>query len=124
MKNKIKIPAWVALEADVLICNKLNNTEKVLYAFISALSNNSDKKCFATNKYLSLVLNISEREVQYCLSKLKELNLIEINLKECNKRTITTTVNAFLEYRKEKTKELREVEREILEYDWLTDFEN
>lgn len=119
MKNKIKIPTWVALEADVLICNKLNNTEKVLYAFISALSNNSDKECFATNKYFSLVLGIGEREVQYCLSKLKELNLIKIDLKECNKRTITTTVNAFLEYRREKTQELKEVDREILEFDWL-----
>ena len=121
MKNKIKIPAWVALEADVLICNKINNTEKVLYAFISALSNNSDKQCFATNKYFSIVLGIGEREVQYCLSKLKKLNLIRIELKENSKRTITTTVNAFLEYRKEKTEELKEINNEILEYDWLNE---
>ena len=121
MENKIKIPAWVALEADILICDKLNNTEKVLYAFISALSNNEDKQCIAHNKYFSIVLGISEREVQYCLSKLKELNLIRIDLKDNSKRTITTTVNAFLEYRKEKIKSLKEVNKNILEFDWLNE---
>lgn len=121
MSNKIKMPAWVALEADVLLCNKLNNTEKVLYAFISALSNNAQKKCFATNKYLSIVLGISEREIQYCLVKLKQLKLINTEIDNNNKRSITTTVNAFLEYRKAKIRDLNTKSKELMDYDWLNE---
>lgn len=114
--NKIKVPVWVAIEGDVLISSDLTSTEKILYALISALSNNEHKKCFATNKYLGAVLNISSRDIQFCLKKLCELKLVEIKT-ENNKRSLTTTVNAFISYRHKKIF----TNHEILDYDWLND---
>ena len=123
MQNeKIKIPAWVALEADVLVCKKLTNTEKVLYAIIAALSNNSKKKCFANNSYFAKMLNIKNREVQYCLKKLYKLKFIDIKYDDNNnRRSITTVVNSFLEYRKEKLQLKFNEYQDILEYDWLNE---
>lgn len=119
--ENMRVPIWVSIEADVLVCKNLTSTEKVLYALISALSNNDKKKCFATNKYLGLVLDIDIRNVQYCLKKLKELKLIEVQF--CNnKRTITTTVNSFINYRQKKVKGLER--NPIIDYDWLNDSED
>lgn len=116
--NNIRVPVWVSIEADILVSNDLTSTEKVLYALISALSNNDKKKCFATNKYLGSVLDIKERNVQYCLKKLKDLKLIDIHF-ENNKRTITTTVNSFIDYRHKK---VHNSEKNIIfDYDWLND---
>ena len=120
IQEKIKIPVWVALEADVLVCKNLSSTEKVLYGIIAALSNNSQKKCFATNKYFSKILDITPRDVQYCLSELKRLKFIEIEV-ENNKRSITTVVNSFLEYRQNKLRTNHQEYLEVLEYDWLND---
>lgn len=114
--NNIKVPIWVCIEADILVSNVLTSTEKVLYALISALSNNDHKKCFATNKYLGSVLDINERNVQYCLKKLKDLKLIDIHL-DNNKRTITTTVNSFIDYRQKKVHSSEK--NPILNYNWL-----
>ena len=116
--NNVDVPAWVCIEADVLVSNALTSTEKVLYALISALSNNEKKKCFATNKYLGSVLDIKERNVQYCLKKLRDLKLIEFQFKN-NRRFITTTVNSFIDYRQKK---VHSSERNpIIDYDWLND---
>ena len=118
--EKLKIPVWVALEADVLVCKKLSSTEKVLYGIIAALSNNSQKKCFATNNYFAKILNITPRDVQYCLKKLKRLKFINIEI-QSNRRIITTVVNSFLEYRKEKLQLKFSEYQDILEYDWLNE---
>lgn len=118
--ERIKIPVWVALEADVLVCKKLSSTEKVLYGIIAALSNNSQKKCFATNNYFARILNITSRDVQYCLRKLKKLKFIDIEI-ENNRRSITTVVNSFLEYRQNKLKLKHQEYQDVLDYDWLND---
>ena len=116
--NNVDVPAWVCIEADVLVSNALTSTEKVLYALISALSNNEKKKCFATNKYLGSVLDIKERNVQYCLKKLRDLKLIEFQF-ENNRRFITTTVNSFIDYRQKKVNNSEN--NPIINYDWLND---
>lgn len=118
--EKIKIPVWVALEADVLVCKNLSSTEKVLYGIIAALSNNSQKKCFANNSYFAKILNIQKREVQYCLKKLYKLKFIDIKYDE-DKRCITTVINSFLEYRQNKLKIKYQEYQDVLEYDWLNE---
>lgn len=121
MQNeKIKIPVWVALEADVLVCKNLSSTEKVLYGIIAALSNNPQKKCFANNNYFAKILNIQKREVQYCLKKLYKLKFIDIKYDD-DKRSITTVVNSFLEYRQNKLKLKHQEYLDFADYDWLNE---
>lgn len=124
MKNeniKSQLPTWIALEADVIICKNLNSTDKVLYALICALSNNSEKRCSSHNNYFSKVLGITTRQVQRSLMKLKENNLIKIEIENGFRRYITTSINAYLKYRQAKTKLMSELNKEINSYDWLND---
>lgn len=125
MKNdNIKLPAWIALESEIIERKDLNNTDKVLYALICALSNNSKKKCFTHNNYFSKVLAKSPRQVQRSLNKLQNAGLIKISLDNGYNRFITTSVNAFLEFRQEKTKIMRALNQELSEYNWLEDIES
>lgn len=118
--ERIKIPVWVALEAEILICKKLSSTEKVLYGIIAAICNSSYKKCFATNRYFSKILDITPREVQYCLKKLNNLKFINIEFQN-EKRIITTVVNSFLEYRENKLLNNHQEYLDISDYDWLNE---
>lgn len=108
-----KFSTFIALETDVLLDKRLTSTEKILYSIICALSNNNTKCCYAKNKYISSLANINERQLQYCLKHLKELNLITVEFNQ-NIRKITPTINKFLEFRKNKIKNI-----DLFDYDWL-----
>ena len=124
MKNGNKmLPTWIALESEVIERKDLNNTDKVLYALICALSNNPEKRCSSHNIYFSKVLSITNRQVQRSLIRLRDVGLIKIKIINGHTRFITTTINAFLEYREEKLKITRELNRELNEYNWLDDYE-
>lgn len=119
-QKQIKIPPWVALEAEILICKKLSSTEKVLYGIIAAICNSPEKKCYSQNRYFGNILDITPREVQYCIKKLEKLGFIKINFVD-GKRIITTVINSFLEYRERKLLENHQEYLNIADYDWLMD---
>jgi len=66
---------WAVLTAEVIYNRDINDSQKVLMAVISNLSQEKGY-CFATNAYLSELLGRSERSVQRDLSKLRSLKLI------------------------------------------------
>ncbi len=109
-----KFSTFIALETDVLLDKRLTSTEKILYSIICALSNNNTKCCYAKNEYICKLINLKERQLKYSLKKLKELNYIKVEIRNGNKRKITTTVNKFLEYRQSRTQNI-----ELFDFDWL-----
>ena len=65
------------LLASVRYNKELNDSEKILYSEITALSNKNGY-CHASNKYFSTLYAVSKRTVQRRLSKLHEYGFIEI----------------------------------------------
>lgn len=111
---------FVVLEYDVLDCEELTNTEKLLYGYIVALSQNNKGCCFASNDVLCQMMNLSKSQLKRCLSTLKKYNFISSIIIK-NKRYITPTINKFLEmrYKNNKNKDLTD----LFDYNWLDEEE-
>lgn len=109
---------FIVLEYDVLDNENLTNTEKLLYGYIVALSQNDKGCCFISTNRLCELMKLKPRQLKYCLSTLKKYNYISIVI-EKNKRYITPTINKFIEMRdKENKKNI-----ELFDYDWLNEEE-
>ena len=107
---------FIVLEYDVLDNENLTNTEKLLYGYIVALSQNDKGCCFASNQILCELLKLKPRQLKYCLATLKKYNYISTNIIK-NKRYITPTINKFIEMRdKENKKNI-----DLFDYDWLNE---
>lgn len=113
-KNNINISNFVLIESQVLLDKNLNNTEKILYSYISALTNNKNNECFATTKHLSKIIGLKPRQLCYSLSKLKKYDYIDIKIENNNRRIITTKLNKFLEARSISNENI-----DLFDYDWL-----
>lgn len=117
MKQEVKSPLYAVVEFEVLRDNRLNSTDKVIYAIINTLTSNKDKICYAKTKYISNLLNLDQRTIKLSIAKLKKLNYIIVQVKNNNKRQIKTTVANFIDIR---TKELDESKNlEYDDYNWL-----
>lgn len=110
------LPKYVVIEFDILNNEKLSNTEKILYGFITVLASNSPKGCFASTKYLCDLMKLKPRQLKNCLANLKKFNYITCRIVK-NKRYIVPTINQFLDHR-EKT---NEQQQQLFDYDWLND---
>lgn len=66
----------------VLYDERLKNGEKILYTFISSLSNKSGY-CFASNTYLSKIVGVTKNTIKIYLKKLEDLNYINRSYKSC-----------------------------------------
>lgn len=66
----------------VLYDERLKNGEKILYTFISSLSNKSGY-CFASNTYLSEIVGVTKNTIKIYLKKLEDLNYINRSYKSC-----------------------------------------
>ena len=113
MKHE-NISNFIVIESQILFDMRLSNTEKILYSYISALTNNKSSSCFATTDYLSKTAGIKSRQLKYCLQKLIKLNYITIEIKNGNKRIIRTVLSKFIEDRSEEAKHT-----ELFDYNWL-----
>lgn len=71
---------------------KISSNSKLLYAMISGLTNEKGY-CYASNKYFSEKLNITERQTQNLIKELKEYNFIKINIFDNNQRIIFLNSN-------------------------------
>ena len=105
---------FIVLEYDVLDNENLTNTEKLLYGYIVALSQNDKGYCFASTQALCELMRLKPRQLKYCLSNLKRYNYISIVI-EKNKRYITPSINKFLQQRKEENSQ----KVDLFDYNWL-----
>lgn len=109
---------FIVLEYDVLDNENLTNTEKLLYGYIVALSQNDKGYCFASTQILCNLMKITPRHLKKCISNLKKYNYISTTIIK-NKRYITPTINRFLQEREE----LNKKNIDLFDYDWLNDHE-
>ena len=113
---------FIIIEYDVLTTDYLNNTDKILYGYIVALSQNEYGTCFATTEYLCNLVGLKERQLYYSISKLKKYNFISIYKEKINDkmtRSIKPTINQFIELRDKENKKISK--NELVEYDWLNE---
>lgn len=83
MTNKEKhVGAFGVVPNAVLYDERLKNGEKILYTFISSLSNKSGY-CFASNTYLSEIVGVTKNTIKIYLKKLEDLNYINRSYKSC-----------------------------------------
>ena len=75
-KKKLK-GIWIPLE--ILENEKLSDKEKLLYSIILSLSLDTGY-CYANNRYLSKILNITTGRVSKLISSLKTKSFIEIKM--------------------------------------------
>jgi len=75
---------WFAvLTAEVLYDRNITDTQKILYAIVSNLTN-AKGYCFATNSYLAEVMNCSQESVRRHLSALEQSGYILRHIEENN----------------------------------------
>ena len=79
---------WIPKE--IWLHETLGPLEKMLWAELYALD--GDDGCYAGNDYLSKLLDCSPRRIQQMLSKLRELYLIKIEIKNQNERVISMSI--------------------------------
>jgi hypothetical protein len=74
MENRDFKGVWIPKE--IYLNKELSWSEKILLIEINSLDNNEEKGCFASNKYLSEFIGISESSMANMVSKLKAQNYI------------------------------------------------
>lgn len=79
MKTKINdkfTGIWIPSEA--LKNNPITLPEKILLSMINTLCKN--EKCYASNGYFSEILDLSERQIQRMIKKLKDSGCVKVDL--------------------------------------------
>ena len=74
------VGAFGVIPNAILYDKRLKNGEKILYTFISSLSNKNGY-CFASNAYLSEVVGVTKNTIKIYLKKLEDLNYINRSFK-------------------------------------------
>lgn len=106
---------FTIIDNSLFLDSRISSTDIIIYGLIASLSNNDKKACYCSNSYLAKIKNITVRQVQNCLSKLKKYNYITIEF-ENSKRLIRT----YIDYQVYK----RNIENNLVDYDWLNESEN
>ena len=80
---KVQKSTWrsefLKINFELLTCNSLNNSSKLLLAIIESFSLKCELGCYATNSYLGIQLGCSEGNIKNMLTSFVKLNLITIN---------------------------------------------
>lgn len=69
---------WIP--AEILLNEELNDKEKIILAIILYLSEET-KSCFASNKYIANIVNVTADRVSKIISSLRDKNYIKVKLK-------------------------------------------
>ena len=77
MNNDLTNLKYVEVPMNVLLDEELSSTSKLLMGLITTLSMQNGY-CYASNKYLSNLMKVSNRTITNCISSLKRKNYIEI----------------------------------------------
>ena len=92
---------WIP--ADILLNEDLSDKEKIILSMILYLSEES-KSCFASNKYIANIVNVTHERVSKIISALKDKGYVSVKLKykkeskEIEKRQITPIVENINRY--------------------------
>ena len=92
---------WIPVE--VLLNKDLSDKEKIILSMILYLSEET-KSCFASNKYIASIVNVTANRVSKIISSLKEKQYIKVKLKyktdskEIEQRQITPIVENINRY--------------------------
>ena len=92
---------WIP--AEILLNKNLSDKEKVILAIILYLSEET-KSCFASNKYIANIVNVTPERVSKIISSLKDKGYISVKLKyktdskEIEERQITPIVENVNRY--------------------------
>ena len=92
---------WIPVE--VLLNKDLSDKEKIILSIILYLSEET-KSCFASNKYIASIINVTANRVSKIISSLKEKEYIKVKLKyktdskEIEQRQITPIVQNINRY--------------------------
>ena len=105
---------FIVIDSSVYLDLRLSSTDILIYGLIVALPRNNKRGCFAKNSALAKNRNLSVRQVQFSLKKLKSLNYIKIEYLN-NKRIIRTFIDDKV-FERDKINQL-----EVFHYDWLND---
>lgn len=79
MNNENKIGYYAVIPATILFNKDLKANEKLLYAIITILSN-KEGYCFASNKYLSNLLNAQPHTISKWVSNLKDKGFVCLDM--------------------------------------------
>ena len=92
---------WIP--AEILLNKDLSDKEKIILSMILYLSEET-KSCFASNKYIASIINVTANRVSKIISSLKEKQYIKVQLKyktdskEIEQRQITPIVQNINRY--------------------------
>ena len=92
---------WIP--AEILLNKDLSDKEKIILSMILYLSEET-KSCFASNKYIASIVNVTANRVSKIISSLKEKQYIKVKLKyktdskEIEQRQITPIVENINRY--------------------------
>ena len=99
-KQKLK-GLWIP--AEILLNNDLSDKEKIVLSMVLYLSDYTGS-CFASNKYISSIVNVTSDRVSKIVSSLKEKGYVDVNLKykidtkEIEERQIIPSVERINRY--------------------------
>ena len=92
---------WIP--AEILLNKDLSDKEKIILAIILYLSEET-KSCFASNKYIANIVNVTHERVSKIISSLKDKGYVSVKLKyktdskEIEERQITPVVENINRY--------------------------
>ena len=92
---------WIP--AEILLNGELSDKEKIILAIILYLSEET-KSCFASNKYIANIVNVTHERVSKIISSLKDKGYVSVKLKyktdskEIEERQITPIVENINRY--------------------------
>lgn len=100
---------WIPKE--LYLTKELNWTEKLLLIEIDSLD--TEDHCFASNKYFAEFIGVTQRRVQQCINKLKELGYVEQIYFNGKKRGLKSNLSTKLSTKKKSTKNISPQPRKI-----------
>ena len=96
----------LCIPSDILLNEDLSDKEKIILSMILYLSEES-KSCFASNKYIANIVNVTHERVSKIISALKDKGYVSVKLKykkdskEIEERQITPIVENINRYRQD-----------------------
>ena len=121
MEKSVQLSNFAIIDVSLFQDKRLSSTDCCVYGLISSLSNNDIRACYASNNYLSKIKNITKRNIQKSIVRLKKYDYIKIDYNK-NKRIIRTYVDYQILKRNEENglkQNLCEEDEEVLAYNWL-----
>ena len=116
---------FIVIEDSIYKDLRLTANDVLIYGLINALSNNEEKQCYAQNKRLAAMRNLTIRQIQNSIRKLKILNYIVVSYDENNHnvRYIRTYLNQKI-IERDKNNKLQDNQLSIDDLDWSYDWLN